>query len=126
LILDEPTAGLDPASQVSLLKLLKTWQLQSQRTILFVSHQMEDVAEYSDEVMVFHKGQLTGQFDPRTLFLEKEQLLMELGLSMPEPVQLLKLVAELSGQKIEVASCKERDIFDAVMPIWHSRGRQHG
>ncbi|WP_339801282.1 ATP-binding cassette domain-containing protein [Paenibacillus sp. FSL R5-0744] len=126
LILDEPTAGLDPASQVSLLKLLKTWQQQNQRTILFVSHQMEDVAEYSDEVLVFHKGQLEGHFDPRTLFMEKEELLVELGLSMPEPVQLLKLVEELSGQKIEVASCKEQDIFDAVQPIWHSRGRQHG
>lgn len=126
LILDEPTAGLDPASQVSLLKLLKSWQQQNQRTLLFVSHQMDDVAEYSDEVMVFHKGQLKGHFDTKSLFLEKEQLLAELGLSMPEPVQLLKLVEELSGQKIVVASCKERDIFDAVMSIWHSRGQGHG
>ncbi|MNO88108.1 Energy-coupling factor transporter ATP-binding protein EcfA2 [compost metagenome] len=126
LILDEPTAGLDPASQVSLLKLLKSWQQQDQRTILFVSHQMDDVAEYSDEVMVFHTGELKGHYDPRTLFLEKGELLVELGLSLPEPVQLLKLVEELSGQKIEIASCKEQDIFDAVLPIWHSRGQGHG
>jgi energy-coupling factor transport system ATP-binding protein len=126
LILDEPTAGLDPASQVSLLKLLKSWQQQDQRTLLFVSHQMDDVAEYSDEVMVFHKGELKGHYDPRTLFLEQEELLVELGLSIPEPVQLLKLVEELSGQKIEIASCKEQDIFDAVLPIWQSRGCLHG
>ncbi|WP_313637630.1 ATP-binding cassette domain-containing protein [Paenibacillus sp.] len=126
LILDEPTAGLDPASQVSLLKLLKSWQQQDQRTILFVSHQMDDVAEYSDEVLVFHKGQLKGHYDTGTLFLEKEELLVELGLSMPEPVQFLKLVEELSGRKIEIASCKEQDIFDAVLPIWHSRGQGHG
>ncbi|KTD85327.1 ATP-binding cassette domain-containing protein [Paenibacillus etheri] len=126
LILDEPTAGLDPASQVSLLKLLKSWQQQNQRTLLFVSHQMDDVAEYSDEVIVFHNGQLKGHYDPKTLFLEKAELLVELGLSIPEPVQLLKLIEELSGHKIEVASCKEQDIFDAVQPIWHSRGQGHG
>ncbi len=126
LILDEPTAGLDPASQVSLLRLLKEWQQQDNRTILFVSHQMGDVAEFSDEVMVFHEGQLKGHHDTRTLFLEKEELLLELGLSLPEPVQLLKLVEELSGQKIEVASCKEQDIFEAILPIWHSRGQGHG
>lgn len=126
LILDEPTTGLDPASQVSLLRLLKEWQQQDNRTILFVSHQMGDVAEFSDEVMVFHEGQLKGHHDTRTLFLEKEELLLELGLSLPEPVQLLKLVEELSGQKIEVASCKEQDIFEAILPIWHSRGQGHG
>jgi len=126
LILDEPTAGLDPASQVALLNLLKAWQQQGNHTILFVSHQMDDVAEYSDEVIVFHKGQLRGHYDTRTLFLEQMQLLAEVGLSLPEPIQLLKLVEELSGHKIEVASCREQDIFDVIMPIWNSRGRPHG
>jgi energy-coupling factor transport system ATP-binding protein len=65
LILDEPTAGLDPASQLALMKLLKAWQQQDNRTIVFVSHQMDDVAEYSDEVLVFHKGQLRGHYDTR-------------------------------------------------------------
>lgn len=126
LILDEPTAGLDPASQVALLNLLKAWQQQGNHTILFVSHQMDDVAEYSDEVIVFHKGELRGHYDTRTLFLEQMQLLAEVGLSLPEPIQLLKLVEELSGHKIEVASCREQDIFDVIMPIWNSRGRPHG
>ena len=126
LILDEPTAGLDPASQVALLNLLKAWQQQGNHTILFVSHQMDDVAEYSDEVIVFHKGELRGHYDTRTLFLEQMQLLAEVGLSLPEPIQLLKLVEELSGYKIEVASCREQDIFDVIMPIWNSRGRPHG
>ncbi|WP_438350739.1 ATP-binding cassette domain-containing protein [Paenibacillus sp. FA6] len=121
LILDEPTAGLDPVSRVALLRLLKEWQQQEKRTILFVSHQMNDVAEYSDEVMVLHAGQLMGHFDTSTLFLEQTQLLAKLGLSLPEPVQLLHLVEELSGQKIEVASCREQDIFEKVWPIWHTR-----
>ncbi|AOZ90881.1 ATP-binding cassette domain-containing protein [Paenibacillus crassostreae] len=121
LILDEPTAGLDPVSRTALLQLLKHWQQQDNRTILFVSHQMNDVAEYSDEVMVFHEGYLRGHYATSTLFLEQTQLLAKLGLSLPEPVQLLKLVEELSGQKIKVASCREQDIIDKVWPIWHTR-----
>ena len=44
LVVDEPTAGLDPVSRVQLLQQLKKWQQQENRTVLFVSHQMEDVA----------------------------------------------------------------------------------
>ncbi|MEC0094083.1 ATP-binding cassette domain-containing protein [Paenibacillus macquariensis] len=121
LILDEPTAGLDPVSRLSLMRLLKEWQQQDNRTILNVSHQMNDVAEYSDEVIAFHEGHLIGHYDTSTLFLEQGQWLAKLGMSLPEPVQLLKVVEELSGQKIEVASCRERDIFEKVWPIWHAR-----
>ncbi|MNZ27859.1 Energy-coupling factor transporter ATP-binding protein EcfA2 [compost metagenome] len=123
LILDEPTAGLDPLSRAALLQYLQQWQKQDKsRTIIFISHQLDDVAEYSDEVMVFHKGQLKGHFNACKLFLDKNELLEELGLSLPEPVQLLKLVEQLCGRKIEVDSCKEREIFDKIMPIWHARG----
>ncbi|WP_391206417.1 ATP-binding cassette domain-containing protein [Psychrobacillus sp. L4] len=122
LIVDEPTAGLDPVSRVALLQLLKEWQQQENRTIVVVSHQMDDVAEYSDEVIVFHEGQLMGQFDPNHLFLDQSSLLEKIGLSLPEPVQFLKLLEELSGQKIEVASCREQDILEKVIPFWSSRG----
>ncbi len=122
LILDEPTAGLDPLSRIALLKLLKNWQQQDNRTILFVSHQMDDVAEYSDEVMIFHEGTLKGHLNANTLFLEQTQLIENLGLSLPEPVQLLKLVEELQGQKIEINSCKEQDIIRKLQPFWHARG----
>ncbi len=122
LILDEPTAGLDPVSRKFLLRLLKEWQQQDNRTILNVSHQMNDVAEYSDEVIVFHEGHLMAHCDTSILFLEQTPLLARLGISLPEPVQLLKLVEELSGQNIEVVSCKERDIFGKVWPILHARG----
>lgn len=118
LIVDEPTAGLDPVSKVALLQLLKNWQQQDNRTIIFVSHQMEDVAEYSDEVIVFHEGCLMGQLDTCTLFLEQSHLLEKIGMSLPESVQLLKLVEELSGEKIKIFSCREQEIFEKILPIW--------
>lgn len=125
LIVDEPTAGLDPVSKAELLQLLKKWQQKENRTIIFVSHQMEDVAEYSDEVMVFHEGRLMGQLDSRTLFLEQSHLLEKIGLSLPESVQFLKLVEELSGEKIKVTSCREQEIFGKVLPLWRARRLQN-
>ncbi|MGG0658558.1 ATP-binding cassette domain-containing protein [Rummeliibacillus pycnus] len=121
LIVDEPTAGLDPVSRTKLLKQLKNWQQQTKGTILFVSHQMEDVAQYSDEVMVFHQGSLMGHFQVDTLFLEKTSLLKQVGLALPEAVQLLQLTEELSDEKIQVTSCKEEDIFAKVIPIINAR-----
>lgn len=125
LIVDEPTAGLDPVSRATLLQLLKKWQQRENRTVVFVSHQMNDVAEYSDEVLVFSAGQLAGHFDTNNLFLEQSPLLEKIGLSLPEPVQFLKLVEELSNQKIEVASCREQDILEKVLPLWNTKGLQH-
>lgn len=126
LILDEPTAGLDPVSRVALLQMLKKWQQKGSRTVIFVSHHMEDVAEYSDEVMVFHEGQLVGHEAATTLFLEKSDLLLKAGLSLPEPVQFLHLMEQLHGQKITVKSCKEQDIFAQLLPIWHARRLTNG
>lgn len=122
LILDEPTAGLDPSSRLALLQMLQEWQKVENRTVVFISHQMEDVAEYSDEVMVFSEGRLLGHWDANTLFLEKSNLLEEAGLPQPESIQLLRLMEELSGQKIETNSCRERDILRKVLPVWQARG----
>lgn len=123
LILDEPTAGLDPLSRENLLQLLKKWQQEEYRTVLFISHSMEDVAEYSDEVIVLHEGRLLGHYDTHTLFLKQTQWLEQTGLLLPEPVQFLKLIEQLTSQNIDVASCREQHIFDAVLPIWHARSR---
>ncbi|WMT43121.1 ATP-binding cassette domain-containing protein [Paenibacillus sp. D2_2] len=126
LILDEPTAGLDPLSRDNLLNMLKEWQWRNNSTVLFISHRMEDVAQYSDEVMVFRGGHLLGHYDASELFLRNRELVEEAGLLLPEAVQLLGLIEQLSGQKIEVASCREQDILRKVLPIWQARGHLHG
>lgn len=122
LVVDEPTAGLDPVSRLQLLQQLKNWQRETKGTVLFVSHHMEDVAQYSDEVMVFHQGYLKGHFQTNTLFLEKSSLLKEVGLALPESVELLHLVQKLSGEEIQVSSCREEEIFAKVLPILNARG----
>ena len=116
LIVDEPTAGLDPVSRVHVLQLFKTWQQETKGTILFVTHQMDDVAEYADEVLIFHQGELQAQIGTNELFLEKPQLLQQAELVLPESVEALHLVEQMIGKKIAVDSCKERDILQALYP----------
>lgn len=117
LIVDEPTAGLDPQSHQALLKLLKTWQEETGSTIVFVTHQMDDVAEYADEVIVFQQGKLKVHMETTSLFLEHGHIIEESGLLLPDAVTLLRLVEQKVGKKLEVATCKEQAIFDAVLPF---------
>lgn len=116
LIVDEPTAGLDPVSHFEILQLFKMWQQETKGTILFVSHQMEDVAEYADEVLVFHKGELSAHLETNQLFLDKPEVLERVGLVLPESIQALQLVKQKIGKQIEVESCKEQAILEAIHP----------
>ena len=73
LVLDEPTAGLDPEGHQAMMTLFKKYQQQGM-TIIMVTHQMEDVAEYCDEVIVMEKGKVLKQAVPYDLFQEIEWL----------------------------------------------------
>lgn len=124
LILDEPTAGLDPISKLALLEFLKNWQLETKRTVLFVTHQMQDVAEYADEVIVIEKGEIKAHLTTNQLFLQQECLLQSVGLKIPEPLQLLKVVEQLLGKHITIADCKEETIFNAIKPYIEVRRKR--
>jgi len=126
LIVDEPIAGLDPVGRTALLQYLHQWQQQENRTVILVSHHLDDVAQYSDEVLLLHQGRLIGQYDPVTLFIEQSHLLEQSGLVLPESIQLLKLIEQCSGQKIEIDSCREHDILAKILPIWHRKEQTFG
>ncbi|WP_172251063.1 ATP-binding cassette domain-containing protein [Saccharibacillus deserti] len=121
LILDEPTAALDPLSRRELLDLLHSWQRREERTILFISHRMEDVAEYSDRVLLLREGRLIGDLETNELFLGRSELLEQAGLVLPESVQLLQLIRELSGVDLQPASCREDEIMRVVQEAWEGR-----
>ncbi|MFD1988601.1 ATP-binding cassette domain-containing protein [Paenibacillus nicotianae] len=121
LIVDEPTAGLDPVGRATLLQYLQKWQQQDNRTLILVSHHLDDVAQYSDEIILMDQGVLIGQYDPVTLLIEQSHLLEQSGLILPESIQLLQLIEQCYGQKIEVDSCREEDIFARILPLWHRK-----
>lgn len=124
LILDEPTAALDPLSRREMLDMLRGWQQSNERTVLFISHRMEDVAEYSDQVLVLKEGKLIGELEADALFLDRSELLQQAELELPESVQLLQLTEQLSGLKLRPGSCREDDIFRLVREVWQKRRKE--
>jgi energy-coupling factor transport system ATP-binding protein len=101
LVLDEPTAGLDPRGRKEIMDLFYRLHKEQNLTIILVTHSMEDAAKYSDEIIVMHKGTIEMQGTPREVFSEVEKL-TSLGLDLPEVVKLQRQLVKkgLSFQEI--------------------------
>ena len=89
LILDEPTAGLDPLAKENLLRELFGTVKRSGVTIILVSHNMEDIARFANRVVVLAQGQAIFIGTPRELFA-REEILARAGLEPPPITQLLR------------------------------------
>ncbi|NLT48100.1 MAG: energy-coupling factor transporter ATPase [Clostridiales bacterium] len=84
LILDEPTAGLDPKAHKEILRLIRTVHREERNTIILVSHNMGEIAALTDKVLVMHKGRMVMEGTPREVFSKAEQL-AGMGLELPPP-----------------------------------------
>ena len=82
LILDEPTAGLDPGAHKEILNMIRKVHSSQENIIIFVSHNMADVADLSDKVIVMDEGKLVMSGTPQDVFCQQERL-AEIGLSVP-------------------------------------------
>ncbi len=82
LVLDEPTAGLDPAARNNLFDLIRDYKQQSGTTVVFVSHSMEDVANLADRIVVMNKGKIAMEGAPEDIFKRADELI-SMGLSVP-------------------------------------------
>ncbi len=83
LILDEPTAGLDPIGKQNLLKLIKDYNESTGSTVIFVSHNMDDVAAIADKVIVMSDGKVAMEGTVDSVYSQGERL-SQLGLDIPE------------------------------------------
>ncbi|MBW1605348.1 energy-coupling factor transporter ATPase [Lactobacillus sp. Sy-1] len=86
LVLDEPTAGLDPKGQLDIMNLVKSLNQKDNVTVVLVTHQMEIVAKFAKQVVVLNHGQLAFKGTPRELF-KNQDLLTKMSLTAPETVQ---------------------------------------
>ena len=115
LVLDEPTAGLDPYSKRQLFALLREMQGNG-TTIILVSHSMEEISEYADRVVVFLDGTVCMDGSPEDVFSQKE-LLDGAGLEMPQIMETLWKMQQKSIP-VERLVCDEEkaaeEIFNAV------------
>ena len=83
LILDEPTAGLDPAGREEILSLIDNYRRSHNATIMMVSHSMDDVARLTDRLLVMNGSHLAMDGTPAEVFQRAEEL-VEMGLSIPQ------------------------------------------
>lgn len=89
LILDEPTAGLDPSAHRDVLELIRRIHRQERMTILLVSHNMGDIAELADRVLVMNRGKLVMNGTPAEVFSRGEPL-WEMGLGLPPATEFVE------------------------------------
>ncbi|MGE5631138.1 MAG: energy-coupling factor transporter ATPase [Caulobacteraceae bacterium] len=93
LILDEPTAGLDPKGRDEILGELKELHRKQGITVILVSHSMEDIANLVDKVLVMNKGKIVFFDTPRNVFKEVETL-EKIGLGVPQVTYLIRRLRE--------------------------------
>ncbi|BCN32731.1 energy-coupling factor transporter ATPase [Anaeromicropila herbilytica] len=110
LILDEPTAGLDPRGRDEILDQIEKLHRETKITVILVSHSMEDVAKYVDRIIVMNKGEVFFDDEKRKVFANYKQL-EEIGLAAPQVTyvmnELKKHGASVDTKAITVHEAKE-------------------
>lgn len=98
LILDEPTAGLDPKGRDKILNLIKEHHKRTGNTVLIVSHSMEDIAKYCNKILVMNKAKLFCYADTAEVFKKAEEI-TAMGLNVP---QITRVFNELKKRGIAI------------------------
>ena len=116
LILDEPTAGLDPRARIEMLELVKSLHTQKGISVLLVSHSMDDVAEYADKILVMDNAELKLYDTPKEVFKHREELL-SYGLDVPEITEIAHALRE-SGFDVPEDISTIEEAVDAIAKIF--------
>lgn len=110
LILDEPTAGLDPRGRDEILSEIKNIHENRKITVILVSHSMEDVAKIAERIIVFDKGKVFLDGEPREIFRNEDKLL-GVGLGIPQITSLMRTLKkkglDINEDAITVEEAKE-------------------
>lgn len=110
LILDEPTAGLDPRGRDEILSEIKNIHEKRKITVILVSHSMEDVAKIAERIIVMDKGKIFLDSNPREIFRNEDKLL-SVGLGIPQITSLMRALKkkglDINEDSITVEEAKE-------------------
>ena len=115
MILDEPTAGLDPAGRKEILGLVEKLCREQKMTIILVSHSMDDVAEYADRILVINDGKLALDATPREVFNHKEEL-ESYGLSLPQVTKAMVRLKE-SGIPVNTDAITVEEALSEILKV---------
>lgn len=113
LVLDEPTAGLDPKGRDEILDQIAYLQKERNITVILVSHSMEDVAKYVDRIIVMNKGKVMYDDTPRAVFQHYKEL-ETIGLAAPQVTYVVKALEE-KGFSIDTTATTVEEAKTAIL-----------
>ena len=115
LILDEPTAGLDPAGRESILQNIRDYQKAQNATVIMVSHSMEEIASNVDRLIVMEKGTAVMTGAPSEVFSHAAEL-VSMGLNVPCMTQVLLRLQQL-GVNVPASAYTVEQAADLLEPL---------
>jgi energy-coupling factor transport system ATP-binding protein len=120
LILDEPTAGLDPRGRDEVLSRISALQRERGITVILVSHSMEDVARLVKRIVVMHKGGILHDGTPREVFCQAESL-VKIGLGVPQATDICRRL-RLAGWNVPAVALTLEEARGFIVAAWRERG----
>lgn len=121
IVLDEPTAGLDPRGRREIMDLFYKLHQERNLSTVLVTHIMEDAAKYADQIVVMHKGRVFKKGTPREIFQSPEGL-MEIGLDVPEVVRFQLEMEKALNIKLDDTCLTMEELAEAIEKLFQ-RGR---
>lgn len=120
IVLDEPTAGLDPKGQQEMMDMF--YQLHKKRdlTTVLVTHNMEDAAKYADRIIVMHQGAVHIEGKPKEIFKQKEKL-QEAGIVVPATIRFMERFCHQFGLPVEDYPLTIDELTDVICSLWQER-----
>ena len=116
LILDEPTAGLDPRGRDRILGMVQELHARGGTTVIMVSHSMDDVARLATRLVVMSKGALVATGTPREIFRQVD-MMESIGLGVPEAARLCALLRQ-RGVKLPDDLYTPEELRDSLLALW--------
>lgn len=121
LILDEPTAGLDPQGRDKLLNQILSYHKERKNTVILVSHSMEDIARVADRILVMNKGNAEILAPKREVFAQGERL-EKMGLRVPQITKITQLLQK-KGIDLPDEILTVEEAFDSIMTLLKKEGK---
>ena len=116
LILDEPTAGLDPRGRDRILTMLEELHAREHVTILMVSHSMDDMARLASRLIVMSEGKIVAEGSPREIF-SREEMMISIGLDVPEAARLCARL-RAKGYDLPADLFRPEELKDHLLRLW--------
>ena len=116
LILDEPTAGLDPRGRDKILTMLEELHARENTTILMVSHSMDDMARLASRLIVMSGGKIVAEGTPREIFA-RESMMISIGLDVPDAARLCALLRS-KGYDLPADLYRPEELKEQLLRLW--------